>query len=105
MSFSSFIFCISVALRGTKGFSDDFPSAFSLSLSSAIFVRFQSCLFKVQKVLYVRSVRRDRAGDNMDGRSLTVFAAAAAIGASFYVFLTPDGKKKKGVKRGKCKIV
>ena len=41
----------------------------------------------------------------MDGRSLTVFAAAAAIGASFYVFLTPDGKKKKGVKRGKCKIV
>lgn len=107
MSFSSFIFCISVALRGTKGFSDDFPSAFSLSLSSAIFVfvRFQSCLFKVQKVLYVRSVRRDRARDNMDGRSLTVFAAAAAIGASFYVFLTPDGKKKKGVKRGKCKIV
>ena len=44
-------------------------------------------------------------GDNMDGRSLTVFAAAAAIGASFYVFLTPDGKKKKGVKRGKSKIV
>lgn len=27
-----------------------------------------------------------------------MFAAAAAIGASFYVFLTPDGKKKKGVK-------
>ena len=50
-------------------------------------------------------MRRDRAGDNMDGRGLTVFAAAAAIGASFYVFLTPDGKKKKGVKRGKSKIV
>jgi len=70
-----------------------------------LLVRFQSYLFKVQKVLYVRSVGRDRAEDNMDGRSLTVFAAAAAIGASFYVFLTPDGKKKKGVKRGKCKIV
>ncbi|KAJ7333791.1 Ubiquitin carboxyl-terminal hydrolase 30 [Desmophyllum pertusum] len=31
----------------------------------------------------------------MDGRCATVFAAAAAIGASFYVFLAPDGKKKK----------
>lgn len=31
----------------------------------------------------------------MDGRSLTVFAAAAAIGAGFYVFLAPDEKKKK----------
>ena len=37
---------------------------------------------------------------SMDGR-LTVFAAAAAIGASFYVFLAPGGNKKKGVKRGK----
>lgn len=37
----------------------------------------------------------------MDGRCLTVFAAAAAIGASFYVFLAPDGKNKKRVKRGK----
>ena len=41
----------------------------------------------------------------MDGRSFTVFAAAAAIGASFYVFLAPDGKKKKGIKRGKCRII
>ncbi|XP_068679473.1 ubiquitin carboxyl-terminal hydrolase 30-like isoform X1 [Montipora foliosa] len=31
----------------------------------------------------------------MDGRTLTIFAAAAAIGASFYVLLAPDGKKKK----------
>lgn len=38
----------------------------------------------------------------MDGRSLTVFAAAAAIGAGFYVFLAPDEKKKKkGTKKGK----
>ena len=38
----------------------------------------------------------------MDGRSLTVFAAAAAIGAGFYVFLAPDEKKKKtGFKKGK----
>ena len=38
---------------------------------------------------------------SMDGRLTTVFAAAAAIGASFYVFLAPGGNKKKGVKRGK----
>lgn len=37
----------------------------------------------------------------MDGRCATVFAAAAAIGASFYVFLAPDGKEKKKSRRGK----
>lgn len=41
----------------------------------------------------------------MDGRCLGVFAAAAAIGASFYVFLSPDGKKKKGIKKGKGRII
>lgn len=35
----------------------------------------------------------------MDGRCATVFAAAAAIGASFYVFLAPDGKEKKKSRR------
>lgn len=41
----------------------------------------------------------------MDGRCATVFAAAAAIGASFYVFLAPDGKKKKiAPRRGKSLV-
>ncbi|KAL9980983.1 hypothetical protein ACROYT_G009632 [Oculina patagonica] len=35
----------------------------------------------------------------MDGRCVTVFAAAAAIGASFYVFLAPNGKKKKAPRK------
>lgn len=38
----------------------------------------------------------------MDGRCVSVFAAAAAIGASFYVFSAPDGNKKKAPKRGEC---
>lgn len=41
----------------------------------------------------------------MDGRCLTVFAAAAAIGAGFYVFLAPNAKKKKGIKKGKCQVI
>ena len=36
----------------------------------------------------------------MDGRFVSVFAAAAAIGASFYVLLAPYGKKPKATRGG-----
>ena len=44
--------------------------------------------------------KNDRKKRSMDGRCVTVFAAAAAIGASFYVLLAPCGKKSKATRGG-----
>ncbi|XP_020607795.1 ubiquitin carboxyl-terminal hydrolase 30 homolog isoform X3 [Orbicella faveolata] len=42
--------------------------------------------------------KNDRKKRSMDGRCVTVFAAAAAIGASFYVLWAPYGKKSKATR-------
>lgn len=107
ISFSNFIFCISVGLRGTMGFSDVFFFASFSPLSSAIFVSSLICPASSAetKTTLCNNIQKWQQREAMDGRCATVFAAAAAIGASFYVFLAPDGKKKNTFRKGKCHFI